>query len=153
MERVIAYLESQSDIDRENIKKFKEEVIEYEKTNPSESIWDKIEEYIEEANGDNDQFLVLLEENYKDLSTHLFNAQFGILDDFQNSDSDHAQSDDENNDNNKLYTNGEKDGFSYETETKDHNNSKNVSSDAAINDEFRYHNIYDDNDDQKAPER
>lgn len=93
--KVIDYLQAQPEIDHDNIKKFKEEVDEYDQAHPSELVWHKISEYIDRAGNDNDQFLVLLEEDYKDLSTHLFNAQYGVLDDFDNSASVQDNSDNE----------------------------------------------------------
>ena len=106
MEKVIDYLEGQPDFSNWNIQRFKEEVAEHDRNFPHEWIWDRISNYIDIAWGNSDRFLTLFEENYKELWSCLFNNQYALLDDFQNSDSDGNNSDrrdydqDERNDDN-----------------------------------------------------
>jgi regulator of protease activity HflC (stomatin/prohibitin superfamily) len=62
MEKVIAHLEAQPEIENDNVKQFQEEVGKYDSAHQDKNIWQQMSEYIDQANGDNDKFLVLLEE-------------------------------------------------------------------------------------------
>lgn len=152
MDKVVEYLEAQPDIDKDNIKRFKEEVCEYDQTHPNELIWSKISEYIDKAGSDNDKFLVLLEEDYKDLSTHLFNAQFGLLDDFENSESiaegsDNGSDKRERSEEMQLQNNTEK-TLSYENERKRSDPDATQVNTKKSQNTIEY-NIYDDEQDDE----
>lgn len=103
MEKVINYLEGQSEFSNSNIQRFREEVAEFDRKFPQEWIWESIASYIDNAGGNNDQFLTLFEENYKDLWSYLFNTQYELLDDFRNSDSDGNNSDRQNYEQEEKY--------------------------------------------------
>ena len=99
---------------------------------------------------------MLLEEDYKDLSTHLFNAQFGLLDDFQNSESDQELSDhelvkqDKSRDRN-VKSASEK-TYSYENEA----NKPNVATSERYekkDEDYMENNIYDDDQDDNIQDR
>ena len=98
MESVLDYLSKQSDITLENRNNFKEKVIEYDRKNPETKIWDRINSFIQQTGDNNDEFLTLLDADYRDLSLWLFEDKNNFLNDFEFSDSNSLASHEDNHD-------------------------------------------------------
>lgn len=97
--------------------------------------------------------MVLLEEDYKDLSTHLFNSQFGLLDDFENSESiaegsDNGSDKRERGEERQIQNNTEK-TLSYENERKRSDPEAAAQVDTKKSQNTVEYNIYDDEQDDE----
>ena len=155
MEKVINYLKAQQKIDNNSIQKFKEEVTKYDNQNPNEHIWDTISDFIDKAGNDNDKFLMLLEEDYKDLSNHLFNSQVAVLDDF-NSDTDQEHSDREDDRREQIILRNNQAHTNKTNSTEHDSKQEKIKSNESIlkkEDNYNEDNIYDDEQDDNIQDR